>query len=82
MAVRNRHLKVVQELINGDPGPVSSVNKVGQSPLSIAIDASSTNIARWIISNKPDSLNYEGSDKNYKMTLLHSAVMRRNYGSY
>ncbi|KAK1583880.1 hypothetical protein Q3G72_027857 [Acer saccharum] len=76
MAVRNCHLKVVQELIKVDTEPGFPVNKAGQSPLSIAIDASSTNIARWIISNKPDSLNYEGSNK---MTLLHSAVIRRNY---
>ncbi|KAK2639585.1 hypothetical protein Ddye_027380 [Dipteronia dyeriana] len=75
MAVSNRHLKVVQELINLDTEPGFPVNKAGQSPLSIAIDANSTNIARWIIRNRPDSLNYEGSNN---MTLLHIAVMRRN----
>ncbi|KAK4850561.1 hypothetical protein QYF36_007836 [Acer negundo] len=75
MAVRNRHLKVVQELIKVDTEPGFPVNQAGQSPLSIAIDASSTNIACWIIRNMPESLNHEGSNN---MTLLHSAVMRRN----
>ncbi|KAK1584188.1 hypothetical protein Q3G72_030634 [Acer saccharum] len=60
MAIRNRHLKVVQELIAVDPEPVLSVNRVGQSPLPIVIDASSTDITHWIISNKLDSFNYGG----------------------
>ncbi|KAL5802592.1 hypothetical protein ACOSQ4_030897 [Xanthoceras sorbifolium] len=76
IAVRYGHFKVVQELTAVDPEPILSVNRAGQSPLSIAIDEKLTDIACWIMRKNSDSLNYEGSNQ---LTLLHSAVIRQNF---
>ncbi|KAL5736043.1 hypothetical protein ACOSQ2_030831 [Xanthoceras sorbifolium] len=77
IAVRYGHLKIVEELTAVDPEPIIYINRAGHSPLSIAIDEKLTDIARWIIREYPDSLNYEGS--NYQLTLLHNAVIRQNF---
>ncbi|KAL5736050.1 hypothetical protein ACOSQ2_030838 [Xanthoceras sorbifolium] len=77
IAVKYGHSQVVEELTSVDPEPILYINRAGQSLLSIAIDEKWTDIARWIIRKNPNSLNYEGSNQ---LTLLHSAVIRHNFG--
>ena len=76
-AVRNKHEIVVRMLVKKDRIPLSYLNKAEQTPLSIAIDSSLTDIACFIIDQRPESLNHRLPEE---LTLLHSAVMRQNYG--
>ncbi|KAK0601799.1 hypothetical protein LWI29_027499 [Acer saccharum] len=76
-AIRNRHNLAAVLLINYAPQTIMYVNDANQVPLSIAIDSSSIYIAWYIIKEHPSSLDYRGPNK---VTLLHCAVIRQNYG--
>ncbi|KAL5737774.1 hypothetical protein ACOSP7_030535 [Xanthoceras sorbifolium] len=76
-AVQNHHDLVAVLLINKGPETILFVNGANQSPLSIAIDISSTYIAWVLIKEHPSSLDYRGLDD---LTLFHCAVIRQNYG--
>ncbi|KAL5804256.1 hypothetical protein ACOSQ3_031056 [Xanthoceras sorbifolium] len=77
-AVQNHHDLVAVLLINKGPETILFVNGANQSPLSIAIDISSTYIAWVLIKEHPSSLDYRGLDD---LTLFHCAVIRQNYDS-
>ncbi|KAL9441593.1 hypothetical protein AB3S75_020150 [Citrus x aurantiifolia] len=75
-AVRIKHENVVRMLVKKDRIPLGYLNNAEQTPLSIAIDSSLTDIAFFIIDQRPESLNHRLPEE---LTLLHSAVMRQNY---
>ncbi|KAK3199482.1 hypothetical protein Dsin_022897 [Dipteronia sinensis] len=82
-AVMNHHSLAAVLLMNNDSGTIPFVNDAKQSPLSIAIDTSSTfnhisstYIAWFMIKEHPSSLDYRGPNE---LTLLHCAVIRQNY---
>lgn len=71
-AVRNGHHKIVEFLIEEDPGLTSLTNKVGEAPLFVAVDRRFGKIAMCILSKTPEC-SYEGRKG---MNVLHAAAIR------
>ncbi|KAK3199518.1 hypothetical protein Dsin_022933 [Dipteronia sinensis] len=76
IAVRNGHFEVVRNILSKDSSLLQCLNQAGKSPLSIAIDASLTTIAHYIIHKfKKYSLDSTGTDL---MKLLRTAILRND----
>lgn len=76
-AVRKCDGKMAFTMIRKDPELICYINKAGQSPLSLAIDAGLTHIACCIINEKSSALDYRGPNN---LTLLHIAIIKSNFG--
>ncbi|KAK2639540.1 hypothetical protein Ddye_027335 [Dipteronia dyeriana] len=75
IAVRNGHFEVVRNILSRDSSLLQCLNQAGKSPLSIAIDASLTGIAHYIIHRFEHSLDSTGTDL---MKLLRTAILRND----
>ncbi|KAH9716236.1 ANK REP REGION domain-containing protein [Citrus sinensis] len=75
-AVRKCDGKMAFTMIRKDPELICYINKAGQSPLSLAIDAGLTHIACCIIKEKLSVLDHRGPND---LTLLHIAIIKSNF---
>ncbi|KAK2639496.1 hypothetical protein Ddye_027291 [Dipteronia dyeriana] len=82
-AVMNHHSLAAVLLMNNDSGTIPSMNDAKQSPISIAIDTSSTSyhisstyIVWFMIKEHLSSHDYRGPNE---LTFLHCAVIRQHY---
>lgn len=76
-AVRKCDGKMAFTMIRKDPERICYINKAGQSPLSLAIDAGLTHIACCIIKENSSALDHRGPND---LTLLHIAIIKSNFG--